>query len=375
MKRLTALFLAGLVFVFNIINMSGFGAAYHTEQYTRLLLLAFTAVLILFREKRAILLDRRIFLCVIGVAVTFGLSAVMSGTLQQAYAALTCFLLTYIFSKFRINDTAMRLIGWMLLIGAYSLLLIYEKTTWISGWNPNAIAMLSFFSFIVYMATAMFSPIWKERLAAIIVSIGYIALLLETDARSSAICALLSILIAMFPAKSEWLPCSRGIRQVVLHEALLLVIAVVLLYKSPFFQGLDTWSLEIFGKPIFNGRETTWGLGIQIFLSHVLLGSGKLNIENWHNWALSLMTAYGLLGYLSWTGLVECLLEKSVPYLRDSMVLGCVTSFLLILLQQSVELGLIGYQNVHLIPYMLLGLMFGRIRYLRTRGDKNCDFS
>ena len=50
-------------------------------------------------------------------------------------------------------------------------------------------------------------------------------------------------------------------------------------------------------------------------------------------------------------------------FINDIYVYGCICAFIIIFLQQSVELGFI-VKTPNLLPYMIIGLGAGRARYL-----------
>ena len=53
-------------------------------------------------------------------------------------------------------------------------------------------------------------------------------------------------------------------------------------------------------------------------------------------------------------------------WLGDPCLQCCVAAFLTIMLQQSFELGLISTEG-SMLPYLIMGIMLGRMRYLRQR--------
>ena len=60
------------------------------------------------------------------------------------------------------------------------------------------------------------------------------------------------------------------------------------------------------------------------------------------------------------------LLKEAAPYVKDVCVIGCITAFMVIYWQQSVELGFFA-PNPNLLPYAMLGSLLGRINALRSR--------
>ena len=370
MKRLLILFLAGLAFVFNLVNFSGLGAVYNTEHYTRLLLIVLTVVL-LFRYKIPVYrVTRGPFLwCMLMVAV-FLFSAVLRGSLEDAFNCLTSFLIVYVFSQYALDGYTFKWLGRMLLFGSFSLLFIYLKLDVLSGWNENGIAMLCFFAYVCYAASTMFAARGMERKFAIVATILFIWMLSETNARSSMFASTVTLAVLLFPRSLGSFFSSKQTRRILFHAALILAVSLAALSTTSLYADLDLWSYNTFGKPLLNGRETAWRDGLKNLSSMLLFGRGNFKVNNWHNWAMSLLTAHGVLGYISWTGFVQKLLAKGNPYIHDPYVLGLITAFLLSLLQQSAELGLIGSASIHLLPYMLLGLLLGRVRMLSSMGSE-----
>jgi hypothetical protein len=61
------------------------------------------------------------------------------------------------------------------------------------------------------------------------------------------------------------------------------------------------------------------------------------------------------------------MIEKARVWIKDYIIEGCIVAFLVLYVQQSVELGLFA-PNPNLIPYIMLGMMLGRIGYLKNQG-------
>ena len=125
-----------------------------------------------------------------------------------------------------------------------------------------------------------------------------------------------------------------------------------------------------FEKPVFNGREDIWLDGIRKLKESCLLGSGELQSGYWHNCAIACLTTYGIVGYTVWVKFLHKILVNAKGFLKDSYILGSVVAFCLILMQQSFELGLFA-PNPNMIPYLILGILMGRIHYLKNEGKIN----
>ena len=364
LKQLLILFLAGLAFVFNLVNMSGLGTAYNTEFYTRLLTILLSAAMLFRYNIRVYKADRKLFIWGVFMLLSFSFSAALRGSFADTFNCLSCFFITYIFSEYALDQSTFRWLGRMLLFGSFSLLLIFLKTSILSGWNNNGIAMICFFAYACYASSVMYSSTGKERLFAIIATVAFLYLLSETDARSSMLATFLVLLILVFPRKADAVFATRKIRRFIFHAALIFAVLIAVLSMTSLYVELDLWSIRTFGKPFMNGRETSWREGLQLLGNQFLFGRGNFKSNNWHNWAMSLLTGYGVMGYITWTGFVGRILNKGQRYIRDPHIRGITTAFLLMLLQQSAELGLIGRAALHLLPYMVLGLLLGRIRML-----------
>ena len=62
------------------------------------------------------------------------------------------------------------------------------------------------------------------------------------------------------------------------------------------------------------------------------------------------------------------ILSKAIKWINDGTVYGLATAFLVVWMQQSVEIGLISAEP-NVIPYMILGLLYARINTLEK--EKN----
>ena len=66
-----------------------------------------------------------------------------------------------------------------------------------------------------------------------------------------------------------------------------------------------------------------------------------------------------------WVKFLHKILASAKGFLKDSYVFGSAIAFCLILIQQSFELGLFA-PNPNMIPYLILGILMGRIHYLKS---------
>ena len=95
------------------------------------------------------------------------------------------------------------------------------------------------------------------------------------------------------------------------------------------------------------------------------MGTGYIDGGLWHNVAITVLTSFGVIGYFLWVSLFDRIMEKARSFGPDPVLAGCTVSFLTIMLQQSFELSMVSTQG-SIIPYFLLGILLGRLRYLKS---------
>jgi len=83
------------------------------------------------------------------------------------------------------------------------------------------------------------------------------------------------------------------------------------------------------------------------------------------------LVATGIVGFAFWIASFSNILNRARKYLSDYIVTGCFVGFIILYVQQSVELGFIS-GNPTLLGYILLGIMLGRVNYLRNE-EQNYD--
>ena len=124
--------------------------------------------------------------------------------------------------------------------------------------------------------------------------------------------------------------------------------------------------MDEFGKTLFNGREKVWLSALASIWDNLLFGTGYVDSGVYHNSAIACLVAYGIVGYGLWIGLFLVILKEALPCRRDICVAGALSAFFVIFWQQSVELGFFS-ATPNLIPYLVLGVLLGRVRMLREQ--------
>ena len=104
--------------------------------------------------------------------------------------------------------------------------------------------------------------------------------------------------------------------------------------------------------------------GFDLLRQYHWFGSGNIRTGYWHNSALACLTAFGVVGYGLWTNFFRTCLIRGIPYRKDPCAAGLTVVFLIVVVHQSVELGLLA-ADPNLLPYAMLGLLLGRCNLLR----------
>ena len=353
-----------LVWISSLFNGTGLGEVYHTDRIT-LATLAALSVIILLRHRR-VRIPRDAFYAFSGTTCIFAFSGILHGKGFGGVQYLCCFLLIYIFSQIKVRERAMRLSGLVVLALGAMILTIYDYGTLLSGWNENSIAMIGLFSYILFMASFYnLRSGWSKVL--ILLAGGFVFwLMIPTDSRSCMIVLAVSMLLVLIMRPCPRTLRSRGWAIFFLLVPLFVALITVVLALSNAASNMDLWSQETFDKPIFNGRDQLWLEGMHDFFQQPFLGSGDISANSWHNTAIACLTSFGILGYGFWLRCLYLPIKKGSLYLSDPIVTGCITAFLLMNAQQSFELGMFS-PKPNLLIYLPLGLLLGRIRYLKER--------
>lgn len=285
---------------------------------------------------------------------------------DSMYDYLWVWLLIPLISALKLEERQMKWIGYGYGIASTAVLLIGNVTEVFDGWDGNSVSIVQFFSYTVFIS--IFSEIKGKNIRKLVIfSIAYFYLLSTFGSRSSILFSTIMLLcmLSIIPLRKM---LNRFSIFVILMVPLIIAVLIVSVHEMEFVEALNDWSLNTFGKPIFNGRDYIWEGGFEKWMDSPLIGYGNLSYAGYHNSAISLLVGSGIIGFVMITGLCYNILSKSLKWIKDSTVYGLTASFLIIWMQQSVELGIISAKPV-VLPYMILGLLFARIRTLE--GESN----
>lgn len=355
----------GLLWVVNLINGTGLDMAYGVTEKFRLIVVALFFLKIFFTGKNgSSKIEQRDFMGFAGMAVIFVLSTFLNGYGTEAFDYLWVFMLVYLLSDLHLNNRILFYISVGYCAAGLFILYIFNYSSILSGWNENSIAMLGMHSFLVFLISFFDSKSIRDKMVVVVVTIVCARMLDVTNSRSGMLFLIIGMLFAINVLPREVIYRNNQRINTFLLIPLIVAIVIIVISHTSFFPSLESWSYLKFGKPIFNGRDVIWAKGFQSLFQKPLLGNGSASLFNWHNSAVACLSGYGVLGYLCWILSFKNILLRAIEYLDDPYIQGCLVSFMVLYVQQSVELGLIS-KTPSILPYVMLGIMLGRAKYLK----------
>lgn len=356
-----------ILWIANLFNGTGLGEVYQTTERLRIIIyIVFVFMAVISYKKGQHYINKRYFTVFFGLFFVFVFSSYIQGYGLMGLHYLSAFALIYILSKIDVREKAVRLTAYVYLILGIVVLYIFDYGTIFAGWNPNTIGMIGLYSYLVFLIPFYNS---KNKLFSnvflIAITLLYMGLIEPTNSRSCTWFAAIAVLLAL-----SFIPQTIIVKGNKKYFWLLLIpffvaVIIVLISQGSYMQTLNLWSIKKFKKPLFNGRDGLWEVGFQLLFQNFLFGRGTLE-GNWHNCMISILTAYGITGGLLWIFSLNNIMESGKKWLNDAIVPGCIISFFIMYIQQSVELGLV-HESPNLLPYIVLGMMLGRIKFLRKK--------
>ena len=360
-----------LVWLINLFNGTGLGAVYKTTELAMMIAMVIAIACVAFKMAKDgdILVQPRFFYTIVPLTLVFGGISILKGYGITGFESLWPFLIVYILSLTRPNITALRMTA--IAYGAMGMIVLYvfNYMDTLKGWNPNTIAMIGLFSFLVFTIPFYGMSGWRSFVLLPLVGTAYVILLWPTESRSCiiAIIATLAVVLRMIPVRGIF-RTSTGM-WVLMFVPLISAVFISLFSIFGDISGLTQWSYETFNKPLFNGRDQIWINGFLQVFQRPLFGSGNNNAGYWHNSAVACLVAYGVVGYYFWVRIPYQILKEGVPYMDDVAVIGSMAAFGIIYCHQSVELGFFAV-NPSLLPYVILGILLGRVNYVKERSSR-----
>ena len=365
METIIYIGILSLFWIVNLVNGTGLDLIYHITRYAKyIIILASVFKLLADRKtKCGIYVDRNDVFVFGGMSFVFFFSSEIHGNGTQALDYLWVFAIVYLLSSLPISDKVLTYTAWIYGAAGAAILYIYNYGTVLSGWNENSIAMIGMHSFLVFSIPYFKEGKIKSKVLLIVATVLFSALIQPTDSRSGILFLILGLVFALNLIPRTIIYGSSTRLVVMLLVPLFVAILVSLVSQSGYMGRLNVWSYEQFKKPIFNGRDILWRYGFSKLFSSFLIGIGSMSTANWHNSAITCLVAFGSMGYILWICAFRNIIGKALNYLDDYLIQGCIVAFIVLYLQQSVELGIIS-ASPSVIPYVMLGMMLGRVKYL-----------
>lgn len=356
----------GIVWLVALLYISGIGQTYDVYGKAKLLVIALFLLQTIIHSRRKLSVKKAaapvailaiLFLTVLVTWLRFN---------QSMLDYLWLYLLIPLLASLPVEEKPMLWVS--ILYGGLGMAVLFVRNfgTAFDKWNENTLAIIAFFSFVV-MITAINKV--KNIFVFLFLSSYFVIYYLWSEplhSRSGVLFSLILLLgvLGVIPFRT-WLK-KRSVVLLLLLIPLLIAILEATLSSADILYDLDHWSRQVFGKPLFNGRDNLAKAGFTRWWQHPIFGNGNLSTESWHNSAVTMLVGGGAVGFLIWIFSTASFLQKGVAFLQDKIVFGLMLGFLVIWLHQTVELGLVAAQ-ANAIPYAMLGLLFGRINTIRKQ--------
>ena len=359
-----------LLWLINLLNGTGIGNAYRTTEYARLITFAIIAFLMILRASRngQWRAAKRYFYVLLPMTLLFIAMPLINGHGWVGLNYLWVFLVTYLLSQTKPDRLTMVWVGGAYAVLGLAILFIFNYMDALDGWNPNSIAMIGLFSYLVFIIPYYGAHGWKSRVILTLVGAAYVVLIWPTESRSCSIAVVIALLLVFRIIPAEKTLNSRKKIFWALQIPLIIALLGCLIALTADIEALNNWSLDKLGKTFFSGRDQTWLKAFETLLKKPLLGTGYVDFGIYHNSSVACLIAFGIAGYALWIRLFYILLCDALPYHADVCIAGAIVAFFVIFWQQSVELGLFA-PKPNLIPYIILGLILSRTRCIKERGN------
>ncbi len=356
-----------LFWALSMVNTSGLGETYNTPTKTFFLLVILYLVV---KMKTHVPLpitgkNRSIFYLAI---LSFVILPVIFKGDWDGFTYLLTALLVYVFSQQKITTKFIFYSGYVVAgLGAF-IMLVYSRTYMLGGWNDNQISMIGLFSYLYYAISLFGNMSGRKLTIGLVVSLFFFSILTSaTKSRSGAIFIFLSVVAAYWPTIVRYFANKSWFVKLAIALPMIIALIVFFIPNLAIFEFLDEVSQQSYQKTLFSGRDKLWGEAFAQLPKDYFLGAMEFKI-NYHNSAVAALAVYGVIGYYCWHTTFVRSLTHIRQYISDDIVFGCFMSFILIFWQQSFELGFIsGCPNY--IPYMILGIGFGRINTIQRYGN------
>lgn len=353
-----------IIYASTIINMSGYGDSIGSNNITlkfcMLMMMIFYIINIKYGIKKIVLIYSLISFLFLSMSIS-------SYNYIYAIQILALISSIYVFSFIGRSIYCIKLISYL-----YPLMTIYILNDFNSdgitgGWNTNVIGMIGFIG-IIFIGYNLYTKYNVLKIVNILMFFYMISLLEITDNRSAylgiAIAVVLNIIFYINKKKERKL---KWIYIFIYCIPIIIVSIIIILYRSPISNDLNTISLEYTDKPFFSGREEVWNNIINGMKGFWLLGHGEIIIGNAHNIFMNFLYSYGIIGYTLYAIYFISTLNSITKYIDDYIIRYSIVTYLSIYIQQSFECILLDGVKMILLPYVFLMIAIGRWKYINDK--------
>lgn len=359
--RLSIVISIVLCWIFSFVNVSGWGNLMKTPEKMNWIILIWTLYLFFIKGRRFLPKFGGIHLFSI-LLFFIWIPFIIGGKLDGALY-LVSFLTIFCFSNINISEKELSVSSWIIGGLGLGLITIYARTEILSGWNDNGIAMQCLFSFIYFSVYFNFVSKRCQRFLSWGIALLYIMMIAGTESRGALLFMLVMIFLIFTKNICINYISKANIRFFILQLPLIIAIGTVFIASQNWYPDFDSWYQMNYNKPLFNGREILWLETFEKMLDYPF-GRGEFVI-NYHNSAVACLGVFGVLGYWCWIKFFKKQLDVLTNYFDDYAVYAFTCAFIVIYIQQATELGFIT-SCPNMLPYMMLGLALGRVRWYET---------
>lgn len=213
------------IWFFSLVNESGWGLLFHTGEKMNWLILSWSMYLLLVKNRKFIPAMSKI--SQIGFVVFFIFIPFIISSKWDGATYLISYLTIFCFSNINISTKELSFSAFAIGLLGLGLITIYARTEILSGWNDNAIAMLTLFSFIYF--SIFFNSAKKKwiRFLCWIMALAYIVQIAGTDSRGSLLFMLIAVFMMFTRETTRKIVSGSKTRALIIYFPLIIAIIVV----------------------------------------------------------------------------------------------------------------------------------------------------
>lgn len=361
MGQIKSIILIVLLWIISFVEPSGWAMMLHLPEKINMIIAVASAVFFLVYPKRHLNISQRMFWMIV---LFFIIIPFFESWTWQGASYVVAFLTTYIVSQCQITEKVIKYSSLAIGMAGLIIMEIYVHGDILSGWNDNAISMVGLFSYLYFSIFLITKrgrrAFWLWNLVTVI----YLQYLFQTECRSGMLFSIIAVVAIYYAQQTRRILNSSFVRLIILNIPIIISLIVIAVANSPFFDDLNNWSLQNLEKGIFNERDMLWAKAYELLEDTLYLGTGEF-MFNYHNSGVAALSVFGVLGYICWIKFFYKNLGFLSSYLKDNIVFGTMLAFLIIFVQQTVDLGFI-CEFPNLLPYTILGIGLARARLLNN---------